>query len=596
MDIIHLLPDSVANQIAAGEVIQRPASCLKELVENSLDAGAKTIHVIVRDAGRTLLQVTDDGKGMSATDARMAFERHATSKIAKAEDLFALHTMGFRGEALASIAAVAQVEVLTRRAEDEVGTLVEISGSEVVRHEPAQTAVGTSMKVKNLFFNVPARRRFLKTDATELRNLINCFYRIVLVYPDVHFVLVSDDELLYDLPKSSLKQRIEAVFGRTMRNGIASRLVDVNADTAAVRIFGYIGKPEDAQKQAQQYFFVNGRYMKHPYFHKAVMSAYAGMLAPDHNPYYFLYFDIEPDAIDINIHPTKTEIKFADEQMIWQIVLAAVRESLGKFNVTPSIDFDREGEIEMPQAGSGRGDAKMPQVSINSSYNPFKRAETNYVPGNWQQLYPSAEEQQQETAESEQRLFAPDLSQATPYQYKERYILLPVETGLLTVDQHLAHTAVLYKHFRKQQADKQGVKQQVLFPEVLDLNAADATLLVQIQEELEYVGFEICQLAPNSFSVDAVPAELGGGNPLRTLIGILHELQETGGSTRETWEQRIALSLAEDAAIKRGKVLQESEMRDLLDRLFALENYQYTPGGKRICSIISDEEMERKMK
>lgn len=335
MDIIHLLPDSVANQIAAGEVIQRPASCLKELVENALDAGAGKIEVLVRDAGRTLLQVIDDGKGMSGTDARMAFERHATSKIREAADLYSLHTMGFRGEALASIAAVAQVELLTRRPEDEVGTLLEIAASQVVRQEPAQAPAGTSIKVKNLFYNLPARRRFLKTNATELRNIISDFQRIVLVYPDVQFTLVNDDEILFDLPPASLKQRIEAVFGKTLKKGFSNQLIDVHTKSPLVKISGYIGLPEAATKNAQQYFFVNGRFMKHPYFHKAVQTAYSGMLLPDHNPSYFLYFDIDPNAIDVNIHPTKTEIKFADEQLIWQVLLAALRESLGKFNVTP---------------------------------------------------------------------------------------------------------------------------------------------------------------------------------------------------------------------------------------------------------------------
>ena len=348
MDIIHLLPDSVANQIAAGEVIQRPASCLKELVENSLDAGATRVQVIVRDAGRTLLQVIDDGVGMSEMDARLAFERHATSKIREAQDLFSLRTMGFRGEALASICAVAQVEMTTRRAEDETGTLIEIHGSDVVRQEVCSCPKGTNIKVSNLFFNVPVRRKFLKTDQTELRNLLTEFYHIVLVYPKVSFTFVHNDEILLELPTGTEKQRIEAIFGNPKRNVFTSNFVDISTETELVSIRGFVIKPESATRKAEQYFFVNGRYMRHPYFLKAVQTAYSGMLTNDYQPSFFIYFDINPEAIDVNIHPTKTEIKFADEQAIFQILMASVREALGKFSLAPQIDFDTTGNIDIP--------------------------------------------------------------------------------------------------------------------------------------------------------------------------------------------------------------------------------------------------------
>jgi len=604
MDIIHLLPDSVANQIAAGEVIQRPASCLKELVENSLDAGAQHIQIIILDAGRTLLQVIDDGSGMSPTDARMAFERHATSKIREAADLFELHTMGFRGEALASIAAVAQLEVTTRKPDDETGTILEIAGSQVLRQEPVQCPAGTNFKVKNLFFNVPARRRFLKTNSTELRNIVNEFYRIALVNPNVSFMLVNDDELMFDLPASSLKQRIENIFGKTARKGFTSQLVDLKADTSVVSVYGYIGKPESASRQAQQYFFVNGRYMRHPYFHKAVMTAYQGMLTADQQPHYFIYFSLSPEMIDVNIHPTKTEIKFQDEQMIWQILLAALKESLGKFNIVPSLDFDRDGDLDIPSSANTPNQTfSAPQVRVNPQYNPFtEHINRTRSANNWQALYtepksivsaasdladPLADTAAEATDEA--LLFDDTLTQAAPSQYKDKYILLPAPQGLLIIDRHRAHMTVLYSQLREQMQNHKPVIQQVLFPEVLDLSADDSQLLLQMTPELHNAGFEITQIARNSFSVDAVPAELGNTNALAVLMEILHSVAETGLSTQEQWQHRIALSLAEAAAIQTGKQLQDREMNDLIQRWAQLKDKTFTPAGKRIFALLTDE-------
>ncbi len=607
MDVIHLLPDSVANQIAAGEVIQRPASCLKELVENSLDAGAKYIQIILRDAGTTLLQVIDDGKGMSETDARMAFERHATSKIQQAADLFSLRTMGFRGEALASIAAVAHVELLTRRAEDEVGTRLEIAGSRVLSQEPAPAPIGTSMKIKDLFFNVPARRRFLKTEATELRNLITDFYRIALVYPEVHFLLVNNDEILLDLPAQSTKQRIESIF-KQKNKSIAQQLVELNAQTALVNISGFVGKPEGASKNAQQYFFVNGRYMKHPYFHKAVQTAYAGMLTADHNPSYFIYFDIAPDAIDVNIHPTKTEIKFADEQYIWQILSAAVRESLGKFHIAPSLDFNAPTDIEIPAVPRNIADVRAPEVKVNTAYNPFQSAST-YRPDfssakGWEKLYEGApsttENQHIGTSEHLNNQAASILSfspaDQAAYQYNGKYIMLPSEKGLMLIDQHRAHVCIQYKYFRDQIAGQRGVMQQVLFPEIVDLSAEETNLLLTLTDDLRFVGFDISQMSPNSFSIDAVPAELGTENATRALLNILHTIIEEGASTTEQRAQTIALTLAEDSAIRTGKTLTEIEITDLLNRLFALPEHTFTPDGRRVLTLLGDEEIERRFR
>ncbi len=598
MDIIHLLPDSVANQIAAGEVIQRPASCLKELVENSLDAGASRIQVIVRDAGRTLLQVIDDGSGMSETDARMAFERHATSKIATAQDLFALRTMGFRGEALASICAVAQVEVMTRRKEDEMGTFLEIHGSDVVRQEPCQCPVGTNFKVKNLFFNVPVRRKFLKTDQTELRNLLTEFYHIVLVYPKVQFTFVHNDEILLELPSGTEKQRIEAIFGKSGGKSYTGQFVDVATDTELVSIRGFIGKPEAATKNAQQYFFVNGRYMRHPYFHKAIMTAYSGMLTGETNPSYFIYFDVAPETIDVNIHPTKTEIKFRDEQMIFQILMAAVRESLGKFNLTPSLDFNRDGEIEMPL---GDLDASKPHVVFDPNYNPFRTSKyeggtrgKERTVSNWEKLYAVPERPVVPVNQDQPAvLFDTPIADLTPYKYN-KYLLLPSTAGLLLVHYRRAHIKVLYEQYIGQLSAGKGVSQQLLFPEVVDLSPDDMVLLAAIADELRFVGFELEQFSKTAYSVSGVPALLNAQDVQTALTNILHAVRETGASATDRWRRQIALALAKDTAIPYSKTLTDEEAKHLLDRLFALPDYRLTPDGKTICVLLSDTDLARK--
>lgn len=593
MDVIHLLPDSVANQIAAGEVIQRPASCLKELVENSLDAGARHIQVVVIDAGRTLLQVIDDGVGMSATDVRMAFERHATSKITEAKDLFNLHTMGFRGEALASICAVAHVEVMTRRAEDEVGTLLEIAGSTVVRQESCQCPVGTNFKVKDLFYNVPARRKFLKTDQTELRNLLQDFYRIVLVYPHVQFTFVQGDEVLVDLPQQTYKQRIEGIFGKSTAKPFTGQLVDLHVDTEMVTIHGFVGKPETASRTAHQYFFVNGRYMRHPYFHKAIMAAYAGMLPGDYIPSYFIYFDINPQAIDVNIHPTKTEIKFQDEQYIFQILVATVREALGKFNIAPSIDFDRVGEVEMPSSKATKS-VPMPKVVANPGYNPFKRTASPFATPVDAVASNSEIEPIAEPKEEVVQLFDLDIASLPLYQYADRYILVPGSEGLFFINQHRAHYAILYQKLMLQMVDGKGLKQQVLFPEELHLSADEDVLFRSIMKELEYVGFEFDQYARNAYSVTAVPVQFGEKSALPILKDILAEVKTVGTPVREQWQKRIATILAEEMAIPYGRHLSELECRDIIQQLFKIPNYRIAPDGKTILFLLTNEEIKKR--
>ena len=601
-DIIHLLPDSVANQIAAGEVIQRPASCLKELVENSLDAGARHIRVIVRDAGRTLLQVVDDGKGMSPTDARMAFERHATSKIQQASDLFQLRTMGFRGEALASICAVAHVEVQTRREEDEVGTRLEIAGSEVISQEMVQCPVGTNMRVKNLFYNVPARRKFLKTDQTELRNLITEYQRIVLVNPQVQFTFVSNDEIISELPACTQKQRIEAVFGHSSKP-YTGNLVDIATETELVRISGFIGKPETAGKNSQQYRFVNNRYMRHPYFHKALMTAYSGMLLPDHAPSYFLYFDIHPDAIDVNIHPTKTEIKFADEQAIFQILLAATKEALGKFNVAPSLDFTTESQLDIPQRTNNTPSVSAPRMQLDPNYNPFRAQTSRTAPSGWNQLYEQPANQARPTQQDipstdiDVLFDVPLLTENTPLiQWDNRYIIAPTPTptGLMLIHQHRAHACVLYKVLLEQLKNKQAATQPLLFPEVIELTQDDFATLEQLLPELLSVGFSLEQFSPMAYAINAVPALLGQKSPTDAILQVIHKVQDTERSATQQWQEMIALGLAEQMAIPQGKTLTEIEMRDLVERLQQSSSSRHLPNGQTISILLTHEDIQKR--
>ena len=603
MDVIHLLPDNVANQIAAGEVIQRPASCLKELVENSLDAGATRIQVLVRDAGRTVLQVIDNGCGMSESDARLAFERHATSKIRQAQDLFSLRTMGFRGEALPSICAVSQVEMQTRRAEDETGTLLEIHGSDVIRQEVCSCPVGTNIKVSNLFFNVPVRRKFLKTDQTELRNLLTEFYRIVLVYPKTHFTFVHNDEILLELPSGSEKQRIEAIFGNPSRNSFTANLVEISTDTELVSIRGFVSKPENTTRKAEQYFFVNGRYMRHPYFQKAVLTAYSGMLPGEYQPSFFIYFDISPEAIDVNIHPTKTEIKFADEQTIFQILMASVREALGKFTLAPQIDFDTRGSIDIPMPTNRPASA--PQVTIDPNYNPFHTREsfTNRQPSvkGWDQLYATPASPKQsviypDRMEPEVQVPQPAADGETLTADNELLELIGQKWIALhaSLNQHRAHVAVLYAQLSDQIRQAQGAMQQLLFPEVLHLPADEMVLIATLLPDLRAIGFDLEQLTPDSYSVQGIPSQLANQSALPVLQHILTEVRERGAGAREEWQHQIALALAESIAIPYGKHLSADERLHLVQSLLRLPQYRHTPDGKTIVSVLTDEEIGKR--
>ena len=633
-DIIHLLPDSVANQIAAGEVIQRPASVIKELVENAIDAEAKNIHVLVTDAGKTSIQVIDDGKGMSETDARLSFERHATSKIREAADLFALRTMGFRGEALASIAAVAQVELKTRPETEELGTHLVIAGSKIESQEATSCSKGSNFSIKNLFFNIPARRKFLKSNSTELSNILTEFERIALVHPEVAFSLYSNESELFNLPVSPLRQRILNVFGKKLNQ----QLLNVEVQTTLIKVTGYVAKPETARKKgAHQYFFVNGRYMRHPYFHKAVMDAYEQLIPVGEQISYFIYFDIDPANIDVNIHPTKTEIKFENEQAIWQILSASVKESLGKFSAVPSIDFDTEDMPDIPAFGQDLPPAP-PKVNYNSDFNPFKSSASSGGGGgsytrqqvDWEDLYGGLTKASKMNAslepadDTEWSSFESPVSETTApsgveqntyssmsalysnesaiekgnqhLQFKGRFILTSVKSGLMLIDQHRAHIRVLFDRYAEQIKQKQGVSQGVLFPEILQLPPSEAAVLQGIMDDLSAIGFDLSDLGGGSYAINGIPSGIEGLNPVELVRNMLHTAMEKGSDVKEEIQHILALTLARAAAIVYGQVLTNNEMVSLVDSLFACPSPNYTPDGKVVLSTIKEDEIEKLFK
>lgn len=625
-DIIHLLPDSIANQIAAGEVIQRPASVVKELVENAIDAGATQIQILIKDAGKTLVQVIDNGKGMSETDARMAFERHATSKISKADDLFSLHTMGFRGEALASIAAVAQVELRTRQKGADLGTRLEIFGSQLQHIEEDACPEGSIFSVKNLFYNVPARRKFLKTNDTEFRNIITEFERIALVNPSVAMSLYHNDTEILNLPESGLRQRIVNVYGKNLNQ----KLLSVEAESSLVSINGFVGKPETAKKRgALQYFFVNGRFMKHPYFHKAVMQAYEQLIPAGEMPSYFIYFNLDPATIDVNIHPTKTEIKFENEQPIWQILLAAVRETLAKSSAIPTIDFDVEGAIDIPVYNPEKkiSGNESPKVQVRSEYNPFKRETTpsDTRPSfDWTELYQSFEADRsavlpdEEVVEKkigsaapiekdiiekpvqpteEKVLFANTSVQPVTkpcFQYKNRYLITTLKSGMAIIDQHRAHLQILFEQYQKSIRQQKAASQQMLFPAIVDFTPAEETILPLLLEDLAYSGFDLSNLGGGSYSINGIPDGMEGVDCVTLLKDIVAKAIDTGCKGNEAIGDMIAFSLASAQAIPAGKVLSPEEMDHLLASLFLCSNMNLTPDGKTILSMLTDDELENR--
>lgn len=603
-DIIHLLPDSVANQIAAGEVIQRPASVVKELIENSLDAKADSIDVITIDAGKTSIQVVDNGSGMSETDARIAFERHATSKIKKASDLFALHTMGFRGEALPSIAAVAQVELRTRTAEEELGCSISLAGSRVTDQHPVNCNTGANFIIKNLFFNVPARRRFLKSNQTELNNIINEFERVVLARPDVKFTLKNDDNLIYELPKGSSLKRIADVFGKKMNQ----QLLPINVETSIVNIRGFVGTPESARKKgAHQFFFVNGRYMRHPYYNRAIMSSYERLIPANEQISYFVFFDVDPQKIDVNIHPTKTEIKFEDEQAIFQIIMAAAKEALGKFNAVPSIDFDTASKPDIP-VFDPRRQVSAPRIALSENYDPFENnggyPRKAAAPRNWEKLYEGITRRGEAAVEAsllEQKPISEhdgnpsgqtEGNTLEHYQYKKTYIVTSVQSGLMLIDQHRAHMRILYEKFREQLSSRSEMQQRIMFPELIHLSQQQRVILANTADEIIAAGFDLSDLGDGSFAINALPAGTETLNAAELLRNVLDDITENTKIKQEV-DNRIALTLARNVAIRPGAELSNKEMSSMINELFATSSPNYTPDGKLIVTIISQEKIEK---
>lgn len=590
-DIIQLLSDAVANQIAAGEVIQRPASVVKELMENSVDAGATSIKVQVKDAGKTLIQIIDDGKGMSPGDAVRSFERHATSKITSAEDLFSIQTKGFRGEALASIAAVAEVNMKTRKKGDELGTRIRISGSKTELVEPVQTPVGTSFQVRNLFFNIPARRKFLKSDHTELRHIISEFNHLALTHTGIKFTLVHNDTEILQLLPGNLRQRILGVFGKATN----AYLLPIETETTLIKIGGFIGKPEYARKTyGEQFFFVNNRYIKHPYFHKAVMSGYDQILAPDHLPSYFIFLETDPSKIDVNIHPTKTEVKFEDEKSIWQILLAAVKESIGRNNLSPSLDFSIEGVIDIPVLTT-ETEIKTPSIDTNPSYNPFE-GEDSY------QREKQARPYQDGRFEGWEQMFDPAPSTTAAggkrIQIRNKYILLPVKSGLMVIDQRRAHERIIYEKMMLTMENHQALAQHSLFPETVKLNAGDYQVCLEMMKDLEQWGFDIRDFGNQSVVIHGMPAEINvsGKGAVDTLEMMIEQFKSLKGELDMGIPEKIARSTAQSSAISYGQQLSEQEMQELTDHLFACENPNYTPSGKLIVRIMDLDELDKQFK
>lgn len=613
MDIVHLLPDSVANQIAAGEVVQRPASVVKELMENAIDAGAKNIQVILKNVGKAIIQVIDNGKGMSPMDARMAFERHATSKISSAQDLFSIHTLGFRGEALPSIASVAEVELKTRQADEELGTCIFIAASELKSQESVNTPQGSNISVRNLFYNIPARRKFLKSDSTELRNITTEFLRVALTNPDITFSLTNNGTSIYNLPATGLRQRIINIFGKS----INTKLINIDCETGLVHIKGFICSPEQARKTyGEQFFFVNNRFMKHQFFHKAVMEAYSGLISGDSIPSYFIYFAVDPSLIDVNIHPTKTEIKFQNESDFFQILMAGIKEALGKFNITPPLDFDTAGSLDYAPPRTEQDSSYVPRITYSAGYNPFnyntsgkitpedsdfEHAATRTphykekVPANWDVLFDGLKEEEEAIQTS-----IPEMSEQTNpamamtgcyFQIKGRYIVTPVQSGLMLVEQKRAHERILFEKYFETLTTYQVTGQKNLFPEVLELSASDFILFNDLLPDLEYLGFELNVFGKNCYAIHATPPDLSYTQAKEVLIELIEHYKNTEGSIRGKMQERIVLALAKAAAINYNTALTCEEMSNIVEQLFACKHHNYTADGKTIIHILKYEDV-----
>jgi len=613
-DVIRLLPDVVANQIAAGEVIQRPASALKELLENAVDSGASDIKVIIKDAGKTLIQVIDDGCGMSETDARLSFERHSTSKISDAKDLFAIRTMGFRGEALASIAAVAHVELKTKRVEDELATCIKIEGSKVIEQQPCAGPDGTSVSIKNLFYNVPARRNFLKSYNAETRHIIEEFQRIAIIRPEISFSLYHNNKTVFQLPDSNFKGRIVGIMG----NNYNERLVPVTEETDLVKIDGFIGKPQYARKtRGEQYFFTNKRFIKHPYLHHSVENAYEELIPENAFPTYFINLEVDPAAIDVNIHPTKTEINFQNQQAIYAILKSAIKKALGSHSLTPMIDFDVEQSLQLDIPSSDRP-VKQPTITVDPDYNPFDQGRSNgkgykhvnkLSPAGWETLYdlkgtdpnpdlpPGSDEMSVQTSmengdHEKEKIQTPD----NIFQLHNRYIISAVRSGLLVIDQQLAHERILYDRFMEMMNVGGGASQQLLYPQTVKFSPQDAEILSGLEDELRSIGFEISGFGKNTFIVDGLPAGINEQDVTVLLERILENFKKNQSDLALDKKINFARSLSKNVSIKQGRKLRIEEMNNLIDELFACKVPDTSPEGKPTYVLIEHIELENRFK
>jgi len=605
-DIIKLLPDSVANQIAAGEVIQRPASVVKELMENAIDAGANDISLVIKDAGKTLIQVIDNGSGMSGIDARMSFERHATSKINSADDLFAIRTMGFRGEALASIAAIAQVELKTRPHDDELGTLLVIEGSKVISQEPCQCPAGTNFLVKNLFFNVPARRNFLKSNSAETRNIIQEFTRVSLFQPEVSFSMIHNKKIVFKLSTGSLKSRIIGLFG----NSYNTKLLPVGQETDHVSINGFISKPEYAKKtRGEQYFFVNGRFIKHPYLHHAIANAYKELISSDSFPSYFLNIEVDPKDIDINIHPTKTEVNFKDTQYIYAIIHAAVKQSIGKHSFTPTIDFNTDPDYEAAFQQFPKNTPQQPEVSIDKGFNPFDKdtqqwtgrpKEKNNLGRNWEVLYKkeatSENESRQDSVKKSNEIFIDKAETPGFFQLHNRFILCNVRSGLMIIEQQSAIERIFYEETLKQLSGNKQASQQQLFPQNIQFSIGDAEVIRLLRNDLQTLGFHIEEFGANGFVVNGIPADMTGSDIMTVLEKIIENFKLESKSLNFDKNIILARSIAINKSSKMAKKLSIAEMADIFDRLFACNVPEISPSGKKTLTIFGIEEIDKLLK
>ncbi|GAA4325273.1 DNA mismatch repair endonuclease MutL [Pontixanthobacter gangjinensis] len=614
-NVIQLLPDHVANQIAAGEVVQRPASVIKELLENSIDAKASRIQVVIKDAGKTLVQVIDDGVGMNLTDARMSFERHATSKIKLADDLFSLRTKGFRGEALASIAAIAHVELKTRTEEDEVGTCLKVEGSQVVSQDPCVTPKGTCISVKNLFYNIPARRNFLKSDNVETRHIIDEFQRVALAHPDISFSLTHNGNELFQLPVASSRQRITNILGGKTNE----KLVPVEEDTEIVKVSGFVGKPEFAKKsRGEQFFFVNNRFIKSPYLNHAVVAAYEGLLKEKSYPTYFLYLEVDPKSIDINIHPTKTEIKFDDEHALYAILKSSIKHSLGQFNVSPMLDFERDAELDTPYEYKDK-EVRVPEVEVDRNFNPFQNESSpknNYSGGStgykrdrqpeWESLYSGMQAETEtevdvrqiefESEEVTGNLFGAkeEQTEKSTFQVQKKYIVSTLKSGILVIDQHRAHTRVLYEELLKNITVSSAVSQQLLFPLRLQFNHHEVEMLKEIKESLEQTGFIFSEIKKDEVEITGIPTLISESEVEILLEQLIADFEKDVPDNGFSQTDLLAKSLANSMAVRSGTLLNSAEQQHIVNRLFACKEPALSPFNKTVFTTLSVDELDKK--